>query len=106
MEFYMKLPRNKKEFAVFMAIVSIISVNIIAPVITCFEMGSFTAESWKNALHAVPFIWLCVIALVIATSFAVECFIAQPIARAILFKMHKSMDGKNNSGESEEKLEA
>lgn len=174
MEFYMKLPRNKKEFALFMAIVSIISVNIIAPVITCFEVGSFTLASWKNALHAVPFIWLCVVVLVIATykpagwmtskiidkedsfnahiivnilctvllmsvvltvvgtwigcrqvsmepiqnfffkwprnyatSFAVECLIAQPIARAVLFKMHKSMDGKNKSEEAEkEKLEA
>lgn len=34
MEFYMKLPRSKKEFALFMGIVSIISVNIIAPLIT------------------------------------------------------------------------
>ena len=36
MEFYMKLPRSKKEFALFMGIVSIISVNIIAPLITFF----------------------------------------------------------------------
>lgn len=39
MDFYMKLPRSKKEFALFMAIISIISVNIIAPLITCFELG-------------------------------------------------------------------
>lgn len=39
MKFYMNLPRNKKEFALFMAVVSIISVNIIAPLITCFEIG-------------------------------------------------------------------
>ena len=39
MEFYMKLPRSKKEFALFMGIVSIISVNIIAPLITFFEAG-------------------------------------------------------------------
>lgn len=37
MNFYTKLLRNKKEFALFMGIVSIISVNIIAPLITCFE---------------------------------------------------------------------
>ena len=36
MDFYMKLPRNKKEFALFMGVISIISVNIIAPLITCF----------------------------------------------------------------------
>lgn len=37
MEFYQKLPRNKKEFTLFIAVTSIISVNIIAPIITCFE---------------------------------------------------------------------
>jgi len=39
MEFYMKLPRNKKEFTLFMMVISIISVNIIAPLISCFEVG-------------------------------------------------------------------
>lgn len=39
MDFYMRLPRNGKEFALFLAIVSIISVNIIAPLITFFEAG-------------------------------------------------------------------
>lgn len=66
MEFYLKLPRNKKEFVLFMAVVSIISVNIIAPLITCFECG-FSLESYKNALHAIPFVWPCVIALVLIT---------------------------------------
>lgn len=50
MEFYMKLPRNKKEFALFMAIISIISVNIIAPLITCFEVGTFSLDIWKMLL--------------------------------------------------------
>ena len=66
MEFHMKLPRNKKEFALFMAIVSIISVNIIAPLITCMEMG-FSLATWQNALRVMPFIWLSVIALVLLT---------------------------------------
>lgn len=35
MEFAKKLPQNKKEFAIFIAIISILSVNIIAPLITC-----------------------------------------------------------------------
>lgn len=39
MEYYLKLPRNKKETAIFMGIISLISVNIIAPLITCFEIG-------------------------------------------------------------------
>lgn len=66
MDFYMKLPRNKKEQAFFIAIISIISVNIIAPVITMMEMG-FHLSVYQNALHTIPFIWLVVIALVLLT---------------------------------------
>ena len=163
MDYYMKLPRNKKEFGLFMLIVSVISVNIIAPLITCFETN-FSVQTWLNTLEVLPFIWLCVIALVILTykpaeamtnkilkkedsynahiltnilctvflmsiiltivatwigerfvsweafelffyrwprnfaiSIAVECFIAQPIARFIIFKMHKHNDAKHQS---------
>lgn len=66
MEFYMKLPRNKKEFIVFMAVISIISVNIIAPLITCFEVG-FHMSVWGEALKIMPFIWISVIILVLLT---------------------------------------
>ncbi|MCI1268972.1 MAG: hypothetical protein LKG21_03625 [Ruminococcus sp.] len=66
MDFFMKLPRSKKEFALFMAIVSVISVNIIAPLITCFEVG-FHFSVWLDVLHVIPFIWLAVIALVLLT---------------------------------------
>ena len=66
MEFYMKLPRNKKEFALFMIIVSIISVNIIAPMITCFEAG-FSLSVWGNAIKVIPFIWVSVMAIVLLT---------------------------------------
>ena len=160
MEFYNKLPRNKKEFTLFIAIISVISVNIIAPLITCFEIG-FSFEVWGDVLKVLPFIWLCVVALVLLTykpaewlthkivkstdsfnaqivvnilctvflmsifltvigtwigsrqislepiiyffhkwprnfaiSFAVECLIAQPIARCIMSLMHKHMDKK------------
>lgn len=63
MEFYMKLPRNKKEFAIFMGIVSILSVNMIAPLITCLEAG-FYLSVWQDALTVLPFIWMSVIAAV------------------------------------------
>ncbi len=66
MEFYMKLPRNKKEFALFMAIISIISVNIIAPLITCFEIG-FHMHVWADVIKVIPFIWCSVIAVVLIT---------------------------------------
>ena len=66
MEFYMKLPRNKKEFILFLAVISMISVNLIAPIITCFEFG-FHFSVWAAALKVVPYIWVCVIALVVLT---------------------------------------
>ena len=66
MDFYMKLPRNKKEFSLFMAIISIISVNIIAPLITFFEVG-FHMYIWADTIKVIPFIWVTVIALVLIT---------------------------------------
>lgn len=66
MEFYMKLPRNKKEFALFMAVISVISVNIIAPLITCFEIG-FNIKVWMGVFKVMPFIWVSVIILVLLT---------------------------------------
>lgn len=66
MDYFMKLPRSKKEFALFMAIISIISVNIIAPLITCFEMG-FHLHIWADTLTVIPFIWFFVIILVLLT---------------------------------------
>lgn len=55
MDFYMKLPRNKKEFALFMGVISIISVNIIVPIIICFEVG-FHLYVWADVLSILPFI--------------------------------------------------
>ena len=66
MDFYMKLPRNKQEFALFMAVISVVSVNIIAPLITCFEFG-FHFSIWSDVLQVIPYIWISVIALVVFT---------------------------------------
>jgi hypothetical protein len=66
MDFRMRLPRSKREFTLFIAVISILSVNIIAPLITCFEMG-FHLSVWANALSIIPFIWLSVVALVLLT---------------------------------------
>jgi hypothetical protein len=62
----MKLPRNKKEFILFMAVISVISVNIIAPLITFFEIG-FNLYNWTDTLEIMPFIWVAVIVLVLFT---------------------------------------
>ena len=56
MEFYMKLPRNKKEFVLFLMVISIISVNIIAPLITCFEVG-FSMAVWGDVFTVIPYLY-------------------------------------------------
>ena len=66
MDFCEKLPRSKKEFALFIAVISVLSVNIIAPLITCFEFG-FSLAVWADVLTVIPFIWLSVVALVLLT---------------------------------------
>lgn len=85
MEFYQKLPRNKKEFALFIAVISIISVNIIAPVITCFEMG-FSFKVWQEALKAIPLIWICVVALVLITYKPAEWLTGHIVAETDSFR--------------------
>ena len=66
MDFHMKLPRNHKEFPIFIAVISILSVNIIAPLITCFEFG-FHLSVWLDVLKVIPFIWIGVVVLVLIT---------------------------------------
>ncbi|WP_040949764.1 hypothetical protein [Gorillibacterium massiliense] len=66
MDFYMKLPRNKKEFALFMAVISVISVNMIAPLITAFEVG-FSMDTWGDTMKVIPSIWFAVVAIVLIT---------------------------------------
>lgn len=66
MEFYNKLPRNKKELALFILIVSLISVNTIAPLVTFLEVG-FSFDVYKDVLKVLPFIWLSVVAVVVLT---------------------------------------
>ena len=87
MEFYMKLPRNKKEFALFMAVISIISVNIIAPLITCFEIG-FHMYVWADSIKIIPFIWLCVIVLVLMTYKPAEWLTAKIVEKGDSFNAH------------------
>lgn len=66
MEFHMKLPRNGKEFLVFLIILSVLSVNIIAPFITMLEMG-FSLKNWQNTFQVMPYIWIVVVILVLLT---------------------------------------
>ncbi len=76
MEFHQKLPRNKKEFLLFMGVISVLSVNMIAPLITCFEVG-FHWRTWADTLHVIPYLWLAIIALVLLTARPAEWMTAQ-----------------------------
>lgn len=87
MEFYMNLPRNKKDFALFMAVISIISVNIIAPLITCFEVG-FHMYVWADAIKIMPFIWISVIALVLITFKPAEWLTSRIVKEGDSFNSH------------------
>ena len=120
MQFYMRLPRNKKEFAVFLLVISLISVNIIAPLISFFEVGfhvsegdSFNVHMLVNTVFSVLLmsVFLTVIGSWIGTrsltlepihdffykwprnfaiAFFVEACIAQPIARWVMNAWHSS----------------
>jgi len=159
----MKLPRSKREFILFLVTLSVISMNIIAPLITCFEMG-FSLNSWIHVFPIMPILWPSVIATVLITykpaefltskltqkgdsfhavitlnimctvflmsiiltivgtwvgnrgismeplvnffykwprnfaiSLAVEILIAQPIARRVMFTLHKYRDARNKA---------
>jgi hypothetical protein len=83
----MKLPRNTKEFPLFIAVISILSVNIIAPLITCFEFG-FHLSVWMDVLQVIPFIWLSVIALVLLTYKPAEWLTRKIIAKGDSFNAH------------------
>ncbi len=66
MDFYTKLPQNRREFSLFLIIISLISVNLIAPLITFLELG-FTAQNWLYVLKKLPILWPSVIAVVLLT---------------------------------------
>ena len=84
MDFHMKLPRNNKEFPIFLGIISIISVLIIAPLITCFEMG-FKMSVLANTLKVIPFIWIAVVGLVLLTHKPAEIMSSKIVAEGDSF---------------------
>jgi hypothetical protein len=83
----MKLPRNKKEFALFMAVISVISINIIAPLITFFEVG-FHLYIWADTIKVIPFIWITVIALVLITYKPAEWLTSRVVKEGDSFGSH------------------
>lgn len=66
-KFYMHLPRKKREFALFMIVISLISINIIAPLITFSELGGISVDEWLSVLRILPVLWICVLLVVLIT---------------------------------------
>ncbi|MFP7296900.1 hypothetical protein [Neobacillus niacini] len=58
-----RLPQSPKEGILFMLIISIISVNTIAPIIMGLEFG-FSKENYLETLKVIPIMWIIVIILV------------------------------------------
>ncbi len=56
-------PQNGKESLLFLAVISLLSVNTIGPLIMGFELG-FSKEVYLNGLKILPFIWMAIILLV------------------------------------------
>lgn len=87
MEFYRKLPRNIREFILFLLIVSLISVNSIAPLVTFFEEG-FSFSVWKNVIHKLPFLWVCVVILVVLIYRPASFMTGKIVTRTDSFRAH------------------
>ncbi|WP_251548244.1 hypothetical protein [Limosilactobacillus caecicola] len=68
MKFYQNFPRDMKETVLYMVIVSLISVNTIAPAITFCETGPSWQVYW-GVLHVLPFMWLVVLACLVVTRY-------------------------------------
>lgn len=81
-----KLPQNAKEGILFLLIISIISVNTIAPIIMGLERG-FSKEVYFDTLKIIPLMWVIVILSV--------RLIAGPIVGKLLPKLVGQTDGFN-----------
>ena len=81
-----RLPRNGKEGIIFLFIISIISVNTIAPIIVGLERG-FSKEVYFDTLRILPIMWVIVV-------FSVR-FIAGPIVKRLMPKFVGQTDGFN-----------
>lgn len=81
-----RLPLNAKEGILFLLIISIISVNTIAPIIIGFERG-FSKEVYFDTLKLLPIMWVIVVLLV--------RLVAGPLVGKIMPKFVGRTDGFN-----------
>lgn len=81
-----RLPQNAKEGIIFLLIISIISVNTIAPMIVGLERG-FSKDVYLDTLKIIPFMWVIVVLLV--------RLVSGPIVGKVLPKFVGKTDGFN-----------
>ncbi|MEF2965368.1 hypothetical protein V3851_05935 [Paenibacillus sp. M1] len=81
-----RLPQNGKESLLFLLIVSIISVNTIAPVIMGLERG-FSKGVYLDTLKVIPVMWVIVVLLV--------RLVAGPLVGRVMPKFVGKTDGFN-----------
>lgn len=81
-----RLPQNPKEGIIFLLIISIISVNTIAPLIMGMERG-FSKENYLETLKIIPFMWVVVVLLV--------RLVARPLVGKVMPKFAGKTDGFN-----------
>jgi hypothetical protein len=86
MQSEMRLPQNPKEGLIFMMIISILSVNTIAPVIVGLERG-FSQEVYLETLKIIPVMWVIVVLVV--------TLVAEPIAGKLMPLFAGKTDGFN-----------
>ncbi|MEQ2528816.1 hypothetical protein EKG37_01535 [Robertmurraya yapensis] len=81
-----RLPQNPKEGILFLLIISILSVNTIAPIIMGMEIG-FSKENYIESLKMIPFMWIIVVLLV--------RLVAEPLVGKVMPKFVGQTDGFN-----------
>lgn len=81
-----RLPQNAKEGILFLLIISIISVNTIAPIIMGLERG-FSMDVYLDTLKILPFMWIIVVLLV--------RLVAGPVVGKVMPKFVGQTDGFN-----------
>lgn len=82
----MRLPRNTKEFILFLSIISVISVSLIGSLIIGFET-SFNVAIWQDSLRRFPLIWLAVVTIVL---------LVHPVADKLAQKIMAKEDSFNS----------
>lgn len=81
-----RMPQNGKEFILFLAVISIISVNTIAPLIMALQFR-FTKAVYLQTLKTIPFMWIIVVLIV--------PFIVEPIVNKLMPKFTQPTDSFN-----------